>query len=129
MQTDSRTKAPTRARALTTDDVARVCHEANRALQLLAGEVVSPKWDLAPDWQRSSALEGVEAARAGETPEQLHESWCDYKRAEGWTYGLVKDEETRTHPCLVPYDELPPAQQRKDRVFGAIVTALTSEEA
>lgn len=110
------------------DDVARVCHEANRALQHLAGETVGPPWDDAPDWQRASAAAGVDAARDGAGPRELHAAWCDHKTATGWTYGPRKDEAARTHPCLVPYDELPEAQRRKDAVFAAIVAALTPQE-
>lgn len=107
-------------------DVARVCHEANRELQLIQGDpAVSPHWDDAAAWQRLSAVEGVAHARAGATPEQLHESWCDFKRADGWVYGPVKDEDAKTHPCLVPYSELPPEQRIKDALFSAIVGALS----
>ena len=106
-------------------EIARVCHEANRALQLIQGDPnPSPPYDQAPQWQRESAINGVCAALAGETAEQLHESWCRDKRADGWRYGPVKDADDRTHPCLVPYAELPLGQRAKDHLFRAIVTAL-----
>jgi len=54
----------------------------------------------------------------------LHESWCDFKRADGWVFGEVKDAGAKTHPCLVPYAELPEEQKIKDHLFSAIVTAL-----
>lgn len=108
------------------DEVARVCHEANRALQVLAGDpAASPPWDEAPDWQRTSAVEGVQAALDGATPEQLHESWCAAKERDGWTYGPVKDAEAKTHPCLVGYDQLPAQQKAKDHLFAAVVAALS----
>jgi hypothetical protein len=34
------------------------------------------------------------------------------------------DEGTKTHPCLVPFADLPEDQQRKDALFIAIVQAL-----
>ena len=105
-------------------DIAHVCHEANRALQLNAHEDdISPHFTSAPAWQRESAIEGVKAALEGQTSEQLHESWCRYKIEEGWVYGDVKDAEAKTHPCLVPYAELPAEQRLKDAVFRGIVTA------
>jgi hypothetical protein len=55
-----------------------------------------------------------------------HEAWCDHKIADGWKYGPVKDAGKKEHPCLVPYDELPPEQKAKDYVFRAIVTSLIS---
>lgn len=111
---------------LTVDQIAQVCHEANRALQLIAGDPQpSPPWDEAADWQRQSSIDGVAAARTGTSPEEQHDAWCEHKRADGWTHGPVKDPEAKTHPCLVPYDQLPADQQAKDHVFVAIVQALT----
>jgi hypothetical protein len=104
--------------------IARVCHEANIAIQIHADEEPSPNWDLAPSWQKESAKDGVISALAGKTPEQLHESWCDFKKADGWIYGPVKSEEAKTHPCLVPYDELPAVQQLKDHIFNSIVRSF-----
>lgn len=106
--------------------VARVCHEANRAIQVATLEQdVSPYFDDAPTWQFDSAIEGVKAALEGQTSEQLHESWCRYKIEDGWVYGPVKDAEAKTHPCLVPYAELPVEQRLKDAVFRGIVAAFT----
>jgi len=105
--------------------IARVCHEANRAVQVIQGDpAVSPRWDQAPDWQRASAVDGVGQALAGATPEQLHQSWCDLKVADGWRFGVVKDADAKTHPCLVAYDQLPADQRLKDRLFSAVVAAL-----
>lgn len=110
----------------TAEQIATVCHEANRALQHAHGDPApSPPWDDAPDWQQQAAMEGVTFALDGATPEQLHETWCNAKRRDGWTYGPVKDADARTHPCLVPYADLPADQRDKDAVFGAIVAALT----
>jgi hypothetical protein len=106
--------------------IAQVCHEANRALQLIAHDPApSPAWEHAPEWQRQSAVEGVLEAHAGATPEQLHESWCAFKTDDGWVYGEVKDSEAKTHPCLVPYAQLSIDQRQKDAVFHAIVAALS----
>jgi hypothetical protein len=104
--------------------IARVCHEANRALQLANGEEPSPHWDDAPSWQQGSAMTGVCSALAGATPEQQHERWLEDKRAHAWTWGPAKDGDARTHPCMVPYAALPPGQRAKDHLFVAIVAAL-----
>lgn len=104
------------------EDIARITHEANRALQLIQGDpVVSPPWDEAPESQRESAKDGVRAALRGLNPEQLHDNWLAFKKDDGWTYGPVKDEELKQHPCFVPYDELPEDQKLKDYLFQAIV--------
>jgi hypothetical protein len=36
-----------------------------------------------------------------------------------------KDEASKTHPDLVPFDQLPEHEKQKDRLFMAIVRALT----
>ncbi|KPC89937.1 hypothetical protein ADL27_38665 [Streptomyces sp. NRRL F-6602] len=110
----------------TPTEIARVAHEANRALQVVTGDPSpSPEWDAAPEWQRASAVDGVRQALTGAPPEELHEAWCAYKRADGWVYGSAKDGEARTHPCLVEYRALPDDQRQKDAVFHAVVRALT----
>lgn len=107
------------------EEIARVCHEANRAWCEANGDTSQVPYDHAEGWQRDSAIEGVQAALEGATPEQLHESWCAAKVRDGWVYGEVKDAVAKTHPCLVRYDLLPEDQRLKDHLFGAIVGALS----
>lgn len=106
--------------------IARVCHEANRAYCATLGDYSQPSWDEAPKWQRASACLGVDALIADPSlsAEDMHKRWAAHKTAEGWVYGPVKDAKAKTHPCLVPFDDLPEDQQRKDNLFQAIVRAL-----
>jgi hypothetical protein len=105
--------------------IAQVCHEANRVLQLANhDENPSYPWHLASEAQKKSAIEGVKVALEGATAEELHESWARQKLADGWVYGQFKDEGIKTHPCLVPYSELPEEQRIKDHMFRAIVKAF-----
>jgi hypothetical protein len=46
------------------------------------------------------------------------------KKREGWVYGEEKNAEEKTHPCMVPYDQLPKEQQFKDALFGAVVRSV-----
>jgi hypothetical protein len=112
--------------AYSDEQVARVCHEANKALQYIHGDP-SPSlpWDCEPAEMRESAVEGVRQVRRGCTPRQLHESWVVTKREQGWVYGPEKDPAAKMHPCMVPYDDLPQTQKDKDQLFLMIVTALT----
>jgi len=103
---------------------ARAAHEANRAYCLALGDTSQPAWEEAPEWQRTSALNGVDGVLSGNTPRESHESWLEEKTATGWKYGPVKDPEKKEHPCFVPYDELPPEQRQKDHVFVGVVTAM-----
>lgn len=105
------------------DRLARTTHEANRAWCALNGDDSQAPWDEAPDWQKTSFRNGVvfHLANPNATDSASHENWMIEKLEGGWTYGDVKDPEAKTHPCLVPFDQLPPAQQFKDRLFRTIV--------
>jgi RyR domain len=112
----------------TAEDIASIIHDANRRLQIITGDPEpSPPWDEAPEYQARQAIDGVlEVLRdPALTPEGSHEKWNERMRADGWTYGDVKDPEAKTHPCLLPFTELPREQQQKDRLFIAIVRALS----
>ncbi len=109
----------------TIEQVARVCHEANRAWCEATGDTSQLPWDDVPDWQRESAVVGVQGVIDGNTPEMSHGSWLRHKEADGWVYGEAKDPEAKTHPCFVPYADLPPEQQVKDHLFVAVVKALS----
>ncbi len=110
---------------ITIADIARIAHEANRAMQIVQGDPApSPTWEYAPEWQRGASIDSVRKAFAGISPKQMHDEWCDFKYRAGWVYGPVKDADAKTHPCLVPYDDLDDGQKAKDAVFVAIVAAL-----
>lgn len=103
---------------------ARAAHEANRAYRMAIGEDPELPWEQAPEWQRASAIAGIEPALQGATPKESHEAWAKLKIEEGWTYGPIKDPEAKTHPCLLPYEQLPYEQQLKDTLYLAVVRAM-----
>jgi hypothetical protein len=109
-------------------EIARVCHEVNRAYCEALGDTSQVPWEQAPDWQRESALAGVNHTidTCGAKPSDSHESWLAQKREDGWSYGPVKDPEKKEHPCFVPFDDLPPEQKAKDFIFQGVVRALTT---
>lgn len=47
--------------------------------------------------------------------ENVHEVWAAGRIAEGWTYGEKKDNDLKTTPLLVPYDELAESEKEYDR--------------
>lgn len=106
--------------------IARIAHEANRAWCILHGDTSQAHWEDAADWQQESAVAGIRLALAGSTPEQQHVAWMNDKIAAGWVYGAVKDAAAKTHPCLVPYPELPPEQRAKDVLYIGIVRAVAA---
>jgi len=111
---------------MTKEQIAAVCHEANRGYCEGLGDRSQPAWSFAPEWQRASAIKGVEfhVANPNATPAASHECWLEEKRADGWKYGPVKDPAKKEHPCFVPFTGLPLEQQAKDYLFRGIVHAL-----
>jgi hypothetical protein len=107
-------------------DIAKMCHEANFVWCHLNGDPSQLHWGSAPQWQVDSAIDGVIHALAhpDAKPEDIHMNWMAGKIADGWVYGGVKDPVAKTHPCMVPFDQLPESQRKKDKLFLAIVRAL-----
>jgi len=107
-------------------EIAAVCHAVNRAYCQALGDESQREWGDAPEWQRTSAVNGVRLHRSSPDvgPEASHEAWMKEKIDEGWVYGATKDPEAKTHPCLVPFADIPKEQQAKDYIFRAIVHAL-----
>ncbi len=108
-------------------DIAQICHAANTELCKTLGDLSQTNWDDAPNWQKESAITGVQfnLDNPDAPASASHESWLAQKESDGWTYGEVKDAAAKTHPCIVPYDDLPPEQQAKDYLFKAIVGGLS----
>jgi hypothetical protein len=48
--------------------------------------------------------------------ENTHNIWAKHRMAEGWTYGPERDDSAKTHPDLVPYNELPEYEKEYDRL-------------
>jgi len=111
---------------MTIEQIAKVCHEANKALCQTLGDDSQVAWEDAPDWQIESCMNGVvfhlTTDDAGDSAS--HETWMAERVKAGWKYGPVKDEKKKEHPCLVPFVELPKDQQVKDTIFASIVRAL-----
>jgi len=109
------------------EEIARIAHTVNKAYCEALGDQSQPDWDEAPDWQKESAVAGVkfhqDNPEAG--PQASHEAWLAQKEADGWTFGEEKDAEAKTHPCMVPFADLPVEQQAKDHIFRSIVHACS----
>ena len=45
----------------------------------------------------------------------VHEVWAESRIKQGWTYGEQRNDELKTHPCLIPYEELPEEEKDYDR--------------
>lgn len=45
----------------------------------------------------------------------VHEVWAQTRISQGWTYGEERNDDKKTHPCLIPYEELPESEREYDR--------------
>lgn len=109
-------------------DIAKVCHEANRVMTYLLEDV-----PLQPHFDQYAAKEMIQNSIAGvkwrlenrDAPASAqHAEWMRAKLADGWKLGPTKNTAKKEHPALVPYEQLAPGVQAKDRLFTAIVLAL-----
>lgn len=111
---------------MTITEIAKIAHEINRAYCLALGDTSQLPWDQAPQWQKDSAVAGVEfhLDNPDASPSASHDNWLSKKTLDGWTFGSVKDEHAKTHPCMTEFEHLPVEQQAKDYLFRQVVHSL-----
>ena len=58
--------------------------------------------------------------------QNVHEGWAQSRIEQGWTLCDKRDDILKTHPCLVPYQELPEQEKDYDRdtVLGTLKMVL-----
>lgn len=47
--------------------------------------------------------------------ENVHNVWAAYRILDGWTWGKERNDSLKTHPCLIPYNDLPESEKEYDR--------------
>lgn len=115
--------------SFTEEQIARMCHETNRTYCEMLGDNSQVQWQLAPQWQRDSCIQGVRffLNNPHANPIDMHWNWVKDKTANGWIHGAEKNAALRTHPCMVEYRFLPEEQKRKDKIFISIIRAMTEK--
>jgi serine phosphatase RsbU (regulator of sigma subunit) len=56
-----------------------------------------------------------------------HVRWSWEKRLNGWISGNIKDDIKKTHPSLVPYEELSESEKEKDRELVKLIPAFLQD--
>jgi len=56
-----------------------------------------------------------------------HIRWCWDKIMNGWYYGDVKDSRRKTHPSIIPYEDLSESEKEKDRELVRLIPALLQD--
>ena len=70
-----------------------------------------PKPEKTDDIVLSEELNSLVEAMA----KNVHEVWAESRISQGWTYGPERNDALKTHPCLVPYEDLPEVEKAYDR--------------
>ena len=108
------------------EQIAKTCHQVNKVYCQAIGDNSQPDWKDAPDWQKESVIAGVQNILdwPGTIAEDSHAIWVAYKEKEGWIYGPVNDPDKKTHPNIVPFNQLLREQRFKDELFIAVVKSF-----
>ena len=107
------------------ETLAIMAHTMNQAWCFVTEGDATP-WDEATEEQRESMRRGVRyfLENPHASPEAQHNVWLETKAAQGWSWGPEKNEQDKTHPCFLPYNQLPKRQQAKDALFQFVLRNL-----
>jgi hypothetical protein len=105
---------------------ARTFYAAHRVLQEALGEP-PPPWDKLSAWQQDAMVDVTRRCMLGATPEQMHALWVQHYSAHGWAYGPQKNRETKQHPIIISWQQLPARYQARFKLWQAIVMTLMLE--
>ena len=50
-----------------------------------------------------------------EMAKNVHEVWAQNRINQGWSFGEVRNDELKQHPCLIPYEDLSEEEKLYDR--------------
>lgn len=105
---------------------ARFVYEAARLhAKELRCPVVPKSWDEREEEFKEQFISLIDdlcnGRREFQDPKEAHDSWWEKYKEMGWKYGETYDPENKTHPDMVPYEDLDPREKVKDEVFLRLV--------
>jgi hypothetical protein len=110
-----------------TEVIAQACWEANRAYCTALNDFGFAPWDEIGDDARRVVVGQVAYIQSQPNlhPHDVHEKLVEHLIEDGWTYSRAKDVREKTDPYVAVCAELPSNLQARDKIFVAIVTALS----
>lgn len=111
---------------ITTEQIAKVVHEINKAFCEQIGDHTLVAWEETPQDIKDVVIGGVQfhIDNPDAGPDASHNNWMAAKIAQGWTYGPVKNAPTKQHPCIVPFEQLSLNDRIKDVLVMQTVHSL-----
>lgn len=106
---------------MTSSKIAECIHGATRVLGRPNGDIILA-WNDLPDIDRNLAIKAVDELMINpqsKTYEELHDLWWELKIQDGWVFGEFHSHELKTHPCMIPYQDLPKSELIKDEIWSA----------
>jgi len=106
--------------------VAMIAWEAYRNYLDIIGELPAPPWLAADNSKREQFVNGVKfhAENPNATPADSHEHWRKYMEARGYQYGDERNIKEKTHPAMIPFNQLPPELQAPHHLFASICKSM-----
>jgi len=90
------------------------------------GGLPAPPWLAADNSKREQLVNGVifHTENPNAAPADSHEHWRKYMEARGYQYGDEFNVKEKTHPAMIPFDQLPPEIKITHHLFAAVCKAL-----
>lgn len=97
-------------------------------IRVMLGEAQYPQslFDEAQRQRRIEAMKKCAEETFGES--DRHEAWMKMHVESGWVYGERFDPAAKTHPNLLPWDQLPETTRSKAKIFDLVSKAAAELE-
>lgn len=111
--------------------VARAAHNALVTYNRLHGDYALKEWEDAEGWQRDDTITMVKSILAGNySPRAEHNRWLDGKKAKGYVYGAVKNDDKNagplTNPSMLDYDQIPVVLLMKNHLQIVVTVGIAA---
>jgi hypothetical protein len=97
-------------------------------IRVMLGESPIAISNFTPEDQARRVKAMQECAARSTSDTERHNSWIKMHIESGWVYGETFDSAAKTHPNLLPWDELPATVKSKARIFNIMAKAGVSLE-
>lgn len=78
--------------------------------------------------ERARRVAALKGAAGGLSDAVRHESWMKMHLDAGWVYGPEFNPVSKTHPNLLPWDQLPISTRSKAQIFSFVADAAKEIE-